>query len=190
MPSIFLPTIKGVLYVKKKLITSYPRTSHVYQCHWLPTKEEAWLCSTYLKLFLGFSSVAPSCYGWFRLVPGLSVFTSDRFTKCFDLQTYYKRTSYQVLLQTRAKFIINWSNFDVSRNRATVIAKWASFFVLKSGTLGITKQGKYYKVGQFLFQSRAAITKRGNFYYKVGQILKVQQLLQSGAVNPLPYSTA
>ena len=30
----------------------------------------------------------------------------------------------------------------------------------------------YYKVGQFLFQSRLVIIKWGNFYYKKGQVLQ------------------
>ena len=52
-------------------------------------------------------------------------------------------------------------SFDALQSRASVITKWGSFFALKCGTSEISKKGSY-KVGQFLLQSEAGITKRGN----------------------------
>ena len=124
-------------------------------------------------IVFGFFQFFLGCFTSFQVV--LACY--DHFAKCFDLQTCYKRTSYQILLQTRADFITKWDSFDVLQNRATAIAKWDNFFVLKSEARGITKQGKYYKVGQFLFQSRTVITKRGNFYQKVRQVLKIGAII-------------
>ena len=101
MPSIFLPTIKGVLYFKSKLITCYPKTSYVYQCHWLPTKE-AWFC---LELFLDFPSsfwaVLP-CSRLFWLVMTIlkNVLTCKLIIKELHIRFCYKRG--QTFLQNGA----------------------------------------------------------------------------------------
>ena len=52
----------------------------------------------------------------------------------------------------------------------------------------------YYKAGQVVLQSRAGITKRGNFYYKVGQLLQSSVVQNANKRNgrfwqPTPWFT-
>ena len=58
------------------------------------------------------------------------------------------------------------------QSRAKVFTNWGRFFVLQSGASGVTKECKYYKVGQFFYNMGGGITKQENFYYKVGQLLQ------------------
>ena len=45
----------------------------------------------------------------------------------------------------------------------------------------VTDWSTYYKLGQPLFQNRAAITHCGKIYYKLGQLYKLGHILQIGA---------
>ena len=42
----------------------------------------------------------------------------------------------------------------------------------------VTNWTSYYKLGQTLFQKRAAITNWGKIYYKLGQVYKLGHILQ------------
>ena len=53
--------------------------------------------------------------------------------------------------------------------------------LLQIGASVVTNWGSYYKLGQPLLQNRAAITNWGKMYHKLGQVLQMKQLLQSGA---------
>ena len=55
-----------------------------------------------------------------------------------------------------------------SKEGQVLLQKGAFFFVLQSRASGIKKP----EMGQFLLQNGVDITERGNFYYKVGQVLQ------------------
>ena len=97
--------------------------------------------------------------GGFSLFRLLSGFVSGLFQPvlaCYSLFRVVPRfTRDDVTECLTCKFTINQLHEDVVR-------RWANC---------ITKQDSYYKVGQFSSQNEVGITKQGNFYHKVGQVL-------------------
>ena len=49
--------------------------------------------------------------------------------------------------------------------------------LLQIGASVVTKWGSYYKLWQPLLQNRAAITNWDNIYYKLGQVLKIREII-------------
>ena len=77
-------------------------------------------------------------------------------------------------------YVTNWSIFIFLQIRANVVTDWASFIITNQGkccyklrhlleirATVITKQGRYYKLGQNVLQIEVGITNQGN-YYKLG----------------------
>ena len=83
-----------------------------------------------------------ACYSLLQVVPR---FTRDDVTECFDLQIYYKSTSW------RCCYKVGQLYYKVEQ-------------LLQSGTVFISNWGRYYKTGQLLPQSRSGITRCGNYY--------------------------
>ena len=73
-----------------------------------------------------------------------------------------------IFFHNGGSFITKWDSFNVFQRRASIITKRGVFFVLQSRASGIKKP----EMGQFLLQNGVDITERGNFYYKVGQVLQ------------------
>ena len=69
-----------------------------------------------------------------------------------------------ILLKIGTNLITEWGSFDYYKLGQVLLQIGAALLYTKPDQW-------YYNVGQFLSQIGASITKQGNFYYKVGQLL-------------------
>ena len=73
--------------------------------------------------------------------------------------------------------VTNWCIFVLLQIRANVVPNWGSFIV--------TNWGSYYKLGQPLLETRAAITNWGIMYYKMRQVLQIRAIITNWGITML-----
>ena len=83
----------------------------------------------------------------------------------------------------------NWENFVLQIGAALFYNKLGQTLLqigaaslLQIATGVITNQGSCYKLGQPLLQDRAAITNWGKIYYKLGQVLKIGEIITTWSI--------
>ena len=68
--------------------------------------------------------------------------------------------------------VTNWGSFVLLQIRETLFQIGVTLFLqIRAST--VTNWGSYYKLGQPLLQSRAAVTSWGKIYYKLRQALQI-----------------
>ena len=68
--------------------------------------------------------------------------------------------------------VTNWGSFVLLQIRETLCQIGVTLFLqIRAST--VTNWGSYYKLGQPLLQSRAAVTSWGKIYYKLRQALQI-----------------
>ena len=74
--------------------------------------------------------------------------------------------------------VTKWSSFLLLQITANVVTNWGSFI--------ITNWGSYYKLGQLLLQTKAAITNWGKVYYKWRQVLQIRAIIANWGITAHP----